>query len=272
MAEHGAKEVGIGAVAVVDALGFRAARTKHAVGDLVGSIRRVRDRMQSGAQLDSMFGIAETTVAAFSDAIIVAACPPEYEGRRPPGGSDLPMLVGHLAGSVSTLVTEAASASVPLAYRGCVAAGSLTVVDDIFIGNAIDEAAEFAEQALAAVVWLAPSAVFARRGRPQSMVLLEWDVPLRDRGPLRTLVVNPFFSVPLDDDDSIFIKKMEAVECALLKPFDASQSVDVALKRQYTEAFLREARRFSVEMMPDARRSRDALLASLQDDDDLERP
>lgn len=257
--------LGFGAVAVVDALGFRAARKIHGLEDLIGCIRRVRTRTQNNAGLDSLFGIAETTVAAFSDAVILASRPPEYDGREA-RDADLSMLVGHLAGAVATLVTEAVSAGAPLAYRGCLAAGRLTVVDEIFIGDAIDEAAEFAEQALAAVVWLAPSAVAARKDHAGSMVLLEWDVPLRDRGTLRTLVVNPFFALPAVDDDT-FTKRMDQAELALLKPFDASSSVDVALKRQHTMAFLKEARRFSLEMLPQARRHYAGILSSMQDDD-----
>jgi hypothetical protein len=55
------------------------------------------------------------------------------------------------------------------------AAGSLAVADDIFVGEAIDEAAELSEQAMAAVVWLAPSAVAALAKKRRSKMVLEQD-------------------------------------------------------------------------------------------------
>jgi hypothetical protein len=202
----------------------------------------------------------------------MAARAPEYEGRQP-SDDDLARLVGHLAGSVSTLVNQAVSAQAPLAYRGCLAAGRLVVVDEVFIGDAIDEAAEFAEEALAAVVWLTPSAVAARGALPPSMPLLEWDVPLRDRGALRTLVVNPFFAgVPAVSDDAVVAARLDQVEAALLKPFGQSTAIDVALKRQHTVAFLREARAHTLKLMPAARREHAGLLASMKDDDEAEEP
>lgn len=257
-----------GAVAVVDALGFKAARQAHGVERLFDAVRRVRSNSAKGAELDNIMGVAETTVAAFSDSVILATMPISRGATGTPSVPE-PYLIEHLAASVSSLVASAAFGSAPLAYRGCIAAGSLAVADDIFVGEAIDEAAELSEQSMAAVVWLAPSAVAALVKRRSKMVLVEWDVPLHGRGSLRTLVVNPFFStVLLSQDDELISKRMDEVESTLLLPFESSRALDVTLKRQHTAAFLRVAREFSLKTMPEALKDAENLLSSFGSESD----
>jgi hypothetical protein len=260
MAEPERVELGQGAVAVVDALGFKEARRMHGVQKLVSSVKNARRRMAADAELGNLLGAEEVLTAAFSDTVIIASVANNLEG------------VGHgverLAGATSALVTDAALGVAPLAYRGCIAAGPLLVVDDIFVGDAIDEAAQWYEQALAAVVWLTPSAraaVSAPRSKP---ALVEWDLPLRDRGPLTVLAVNPFFAtVLLRRTDDEIRAGIDQVTKALLQPFETSMAVDVILKQQHTAAFLRAARHHALAVLPQVREDWHSAMTALEAED-----
>ena len=94
-----------GAIAVVDALGFKEARKTHGVDRLVEAVRKVRSDSANGANLDNIMGVAETTVAAFSDTVILASMPISSGAAGYPSSTE-PWLVEHLAASVSSLVTS----------------------------------------------------------------------------------------------------------------------------------------------------------------------
>jgi hypothetical protein len=89
-----------GAIAVVDALGFKEARKTHGVQRLVDAVRKVRSDSSNGADLDNIMGVAETTVAAFSDTVIIATMPIPSEATAAPSSVE-PWLIEHLAASVS---------------------------------------------------------------------------------------------------------------------------------------------------------------------------
>ncbi|HVY32589.1 MAG TPA: hypothetical protein VHB79_38895 [Polyangiaceae bacterium] len=233
--------LGEGTAAVLDVLGFKAARRTHGVEKLVSAVRRLRQHMEMDEGVRQIFGGTSTTTAAFSDSVILtkAAGQLDADGTR----ETLSQTVEHTAAAAAQLVTDAISGDVPLPFRGCIAAGPLLVFGDIFVGDAIDAAAEFAEQALAAVVWLAPSALKALSAsrRRSILMLVEWEVPLRG-GRIETLVVNPFWqSALLTPTQENAEAEFAELTTKLLAPFDGVDALDVAQKRQNTASFLRHA-------------------------------
>ena len=157
---------------------------------------------------------------------------------------------------VSTLCAAAATAAdarVPLAYRGCIAAGELAVSGSFFVGEAIDEAATWHEKADAAITWVTPSARASASLDP-SIYLMEWPVPLKSGGAVRCLTVNPFWIEPIAGaalEGGDVTTEIDELAERLRVPFASSAEVDVVRKRQLTEDFLSEARSYTLSRIPE---------------------
>jgi hypothetical protein len=166
-----------GAVAIVDALGFKGIWNHYEPAQIVSAIRRVQDIVASAAATKNRYAVAfqlfESRAAAFSDTMVFTAQPVVGDG------GDLGSAVTAVADLVSTLINAASQGPVPLAYRGCIAAGKFFSTESLFVGEAVDEAAEWSERADAAVVWLAPSACRARREVATDPGFMTWSVPLK---------------------------------------------------------------------------------------------
>lgn len=238
--------LGTGAAAVMDVLGFKAARKVHGVTRLVSAVRRFRDQVERTSKHHGEFGRGAITTATVSDTVIMA----RQAGETDPEGAlvTLGATVQQIAMAASILVTTAAAGTPSLAFRGCIAAGSLVVADgDIFVGDAIDEAAELAEQAMAAMVWLAPSARAVLEKEAATLSLLEWPVRLHDRGEVTVLVVNPFWlSAAMAGSAQGAEQTLRALLVLLMRPFAASNAIDVVQKRQNTEQFLEYAKELTI--------------------------
>jgi hypothetical protein len=124
-------KMGEGAVAIADALGFReAARTPEGAQGLVEAVRETRKVTSTETDLNNLLGEAHIHYAAVSDTIILAC---------QPYSSTMAQAVARVASSVVSMQAAAARTRLPLAYRGCLAAGPLYVAeDDLFVGKAID--------------------------------------------------------------------------------------------------------------------------------------
>ncbi len=233
-------EMGEGAVVVADALGFRdAARSPEGVAGLVATISQTRDATSRDATLTNLGGEAHVSYAAVSDTIVMAA------ETRSVTRADA---IAAVANSVVTMLSVAATTPLPLAYRGCLAAGPLFVAEkDLFVGKAIDEAAQWYERALSAIVWLTPSAADAIKDRRDDFgpLFVDCELSIRDLGTVPVVAVNPFFVVARDR----LIRGPEAMhrdDCVpwlgrLLAPFQRSSALDVVLKRENTNRFLQRA-------------------------------
>lgn len=238
----------LGAVAVIDALGFKGIWQKHSLSSVLQTLRRVRTTALSWSNLRTHFGdqsLPETYATLFSDTVAVVTL--VEESSEPKAAQT--KAVRHLAQTVAAVVAGAAENDVPLVYRGTIAVGQCFVDPDdlIIIGEAVDEAAALMNRADGAFIWLSPNAATWVSLDEADRVIEIWDrllprysVPLKDGRTVATRVVNPFFHLRGADTD------MEKIELTYRR-FMESPELDVALKWQNTKAFLQHLR--SIERM-----------------------
>jgi hypothetical protein len=134
----------------------------------------------------------------------------------------------------SEVVRAAADGPIPLALRGAIAFGQFMMQAQSMLGPAVDEAAECEKLAEAAIVYCAPSALQVLEElraplRPGPFV--HWGVPLRGGRAYETFAVAPW-----DRDADV----TSTVWTAIKDTFDRRR-MDVELKRQRTQQFLRHA-------------------------------
>lgn len=227
------------AVALLDALGFKEARKKHGADALIATVQATRSGAASDSEIEAMFGAQPVEIAALSDTLVMTRA-------STPRERDAESAICQLAERVAQLICDATTRKVPLPYRGCIAFGPLVATDGIFVGEPIDTAAEWYNEAAAAVVWLTPDA--NTRISRNDFALVEWTVPLRGRGTLLTHVVNPFWTLINEHTSQVDTQKLRALQRLLLAPLLASTAVDVVQKHQNTAAFLEVARRSSLDM------------------------
>ncbi|MEI9948660.1 MAG: hypothetical protein WDO74_06660 [Pseudomonadota bacterium] len=92
----------------------------------------------------------------FSDSLMITAVPVQ-DGEVASDSTLLAAVVGHVA----SVIVSGLEGELHLTYRGCIALGEFAAVDEFFVGPAIDEAAQWADTANMAAVWLRPSAAEA---------------------------------------------------------------------------------------------------------------
>jgi hypothetical protein len=246
-----------GAVAILDALGFKGIwKTPHPSW-IVESLSKARNAARRRAKFENTFGSQRMNVATFSDTIVITTQPEEPSGR--------PLFaLTHAAAGVC-----ASKGRVPLAFRGCITVGKVLVSEDVFIGDAMDEAAQWYEAANASLVWLTPAAA-AKHGivSETDLEVMPWEVPLKGGVTLETLVVNPFSVVAHASDeyqDDTIDQRLDELEARLLARLRLSAQIDVVAKRQNTMRFLREARAYTLRKLPAFQRFvLEALGASLE--------
>lgn len=238
----------IGAVALVDALGFKGIWKRFPSEKVLRFLARARERAIKDAVLRQIFNNQHLSVIAFSDTLLLVAFPrdgaPEDEG--------LADAIEAIASTVSFLQitgTGGEEDEPKLAYRGCVAVGEVSVGGGLFVGEAVDEAAEWYEKADAGLVWLTPSAARAAAPSAEDKVpsLVPFDIPLKT-GNLSGLVVNPFLVQATQSYGTS--GSLDTLEQRLLKPFGESNAVDVAIKRQHTARFFSVAKAATTAALP----------------------
>jgi hypothetical protein len=223
-----------GAVAVTDALGFRqAARTPEGAAGVVETVAATRRATSHETVLNNLAGDVHIHYAAVSDTIFLAA------STR--GSLELCDTIAGVAASVVSQITTAAGARLPLAYRGCLASGKLAVAeDDLFVGEAINEAAQWYELAQAAIVWLTPAAtatIWARR-HDYGPLFVEFELPIRDLGTVAVTAINPFYVVVREDLIRWPSTPLNSPELAkwhdtLMAPLHRSDSLDAPRPTSY---------------------------------------
>jgi hypothetical protein len=141
------------------------------------------------------------------------------------------------AGFVANVLREATASPPSLSYRGCISYGEFELSDHFIVGPAVDEAAESMDLAQGAFVWLTPSALREATqpgvyiGPVGNVPLVPYGVPMKGGDTFNTFAVSP-----LDHRGT----REEAIGMTrrILETF--SGGLDVAIKRQNTEQFLRE--------------------------------
>jgi hypothetical protein len=227
-----------GLVALIDALGFRGIWSEFSEDQLLGTLHRVRDEIR---QQDP-----DIHVRLLSDTFVLASSLPPDD---PDPGDSGYWLTFRFMRALAGVQATAALSTPPLLYRGCIAHGSVLIDGDFIVGQAVDEAAEWMEQADGAFIWLAPSALaLYNAGQSFRMaersVALEYDVPLRNGRTVRTLAVNPLAGYPSDGSmnrtEHLHRVLADKLSLAFHRP-RGRMHVDVFIKKQRTEAFLEAA-------------------------------
>jgi hypothetical protein len=250
-----------GAVAFMDALGFKGIWRRHrhdAVLDKLRCLRTAAELAKDEAVKERRIVIAETnrSLATFSDTIFFAcsatSLPEAQTEVGVAGGQFAETTEVEFAGLAVTsavlahVIAEATHAPVPLAFRGAIAFGEYSAEEEFVIGPAVDEAAAAHEAADAAVVWFCPSAMAVLDGfRPpptpiqklqdleRKYIARDCDVPLKQGRRFRTAVVQPFAAVESTKIESCIERTLSTFQ---------SNDVDVAVKKQNTRVFLQWAR------------------------------
>jgi hypothetical protein len=232
----------VSAVALMDALGFREIWQRHDPGEVVAAISRVRsdassmkDWSDKGGLHDFRLGRAPRLhVGWFSDTLYIVAQGPIVGGPPPEENRQkqlLEVLVDVVVKAVGTCIQHAAEGPVPIAFRGVVTVGDAVATDDnIYLGPAINEAAELYERAEGAFVWLSPAASRFADDDLQSAVVT-YPVPLKGGQTLDTWVCSPFINTVPRSNAGGPIRR--GIENAM-----AGDRPDVVVKRQNTMRFL----------------------------------
>jgi hypothetical protein len=228
-----------GALLMMDALGFKGIWDRRDANDVIETLQKLQTELQEHcANYLAQSGpgrhrMTDYRVEFLSDTVVIGVSVMAESAVR----DIVPVLLAcRLA---SRLMRSAASAKVPLAYRGCLALGDFRMDGSFIIGPAVDEAAEAMNAAEGAFVWLAESAfassLWAVRNRTgDELMLVEYDVPLKGGNSYRTLAVSPFERTTPAAERKLIATSIEGT-------FGDSRTVDRMLKRQKTSQFLQHA-------------------------------
>ena len=219
-----------GAVALIDALGFRGIWGRHKPDEVLTALRNTKDWFE--ARIKEQFSSQpwmQCEVAFLSDTIAVSMALAESTDNREA------MSVLYLADVISWVLDRVLRSDVVLAYRGAIAVGSYEVSPHFLIGQTIDEAASAHELAQGAFIWLTPGArdYVARwlKPQPHNTHLVNFDVPLKGGNSFNTYTVSPLEQARGESDAGVLARN-------LLATFPNS-NVDIAVKRQNTMRHLR---------------------------------
>jgi hypothetical protein len=244
-----------GAVAIVDALGFRGIWRRYEADVILGRLKGLaattadaeRDlRTKAVPNPGNAIEFVQTAFLSDSVAIAVALKDPEVirgNLRRMLGAEtelnnftnerlDAACLTS-LADMVGRLQERALLTEPRLMYRGCIGFGAFAFEDNFLVGEAVDEAAAGLDAAQGAFVWMAPAARTAMLAYPSDMMfpMLLYPVPLKGGDTYKTFCVVPF--KPTHTPQERVILRGAAAET-----FMRTRSIDVAVKAQNTLQFL----------------------------------
>lgn len=220
-----------GAIALIDALGFRRIWERHKPDDVLSALKAMKDRMEGRikAQFSSQPWM-QCEVAFLSDTIAISMALEEATQNR------MAMSVLYLGDVISWILEDTLRSSIPMAYRGAIAIGSYEVSPHFIIGPAVDEAAATYELAQGAFIWVTPRAhaEIARwlKDQPHNTHLVKYDVPLKTGDVFRTYTVSPLEQAQNEHDAHVLARN-------LLTIF-SDPRIDVAIKRQHTSRHLCE--------------------------------
>lgn len=214
-----------GAVALIDALGFRGIWGRHKADDVLTELKTMKDWMEG--RVKNQFSSQpwmQCQVAFLSDTIAVSMALDESTKDR-----DV-LSVLYLCDIISWVLDRMLRSSIPLAYRGAIAIGSYEVSPHFLIGQAVDEAAGAHNLAQGALIWLTPAArdhvAHWLQPQPHNTHLVKFDVPLKNGDAFNTYTVSPLEQARDANDANMLTQR-------LLATFLGS-NMDVAVKRQNT--------------------------------------
>jgi len=219
-----------GAVALIDALGFRGIWGRHDAEVVLSELRTMKDWMEG--RIRDQFSSQpwmQCDVAFLSDTIAVSMALSESTKDR------AALSAVYLGDVISWVLDRVLRSKVPLAYRGVIAVGHYEVSPHFLIGQAIDEAAGARDLAQGAFVWLTPNArdevALWLKDQPHNTHLVKFDVPIKGGDTFNTYTVSPLEQARGEEDANRQTR-------TLLGTFSSS-SMGVAIKRQNTARHLR---------------------------------
>lgn len=247
-----------GAVAVLDALGFKGIWKRYDPARVLASLKLSSVAAQGQTNfLNKMFAEekmrVKADIVAFSDTVFLIATADD-EGGPLEGVDDL-MAVTAVCGGAATLSLFAALMDPPILYRGAVTVGAFASIERTFlVGQAIDDAASLEKEPEGAIIMVDPSAI-PRPPLPRaSFVIKDYDVPIKGGRVLTTDVVNPFSGARAIEHLD-FVKNAarrhglvegtpvnDIIAHCYNAAFGENRSLDVEIKRQNTQRLLLAAR------------------------------
>jgi hypothetical protein len=221
-----------GAVALIDALGFRGIWSRHTPDAVLNEMKSVKNWFET--RIKDQFATQpdfHCDVAFLSDTIAVSMA---FDGEIKQGQHREALCVLYLGDVISWVLDRVLRSEIPFAYRGAIAIGEYEVSPHFLIGQAIDEAAAAHELAQGAIIWLTPAA----RDRVADWLrvqpgthMVKFDVPLKGGDTLNTYTLSSL-------EQAKSVNDAELLTHNLLTTF-SSQSIDVAVKRQNTIRHMR---------------------------------
>ena len=246
-----------GALAFIDALGFKGIWRRNDVAKDPTKVLRKLHAIESNLAEDMRYDHEGTipkrvldalarsmTVALFSDTVVIAVDEDigpvklRHDGialRSPQMASEMQRAatLTVACNMARNVIRAMAARPAPLAMRGAIAWGEFALRSSFVVGPAVDDAAEAAVLADAALVWLAPSALAHAAILPESSSLPSWPVPMKSGSVFRSRCVSPF-------DLKMTAAETVRLTRSILKTFGPLR-VDIQIKRQNTQLFLERA-------------------------------
>lgn len=213
-----------GAVAVIDALGFRGIWRRYPPEAVIENMQSIKNQLekdlreigdQSKIQFDATF---------LSDTIIVGLSLSENDFR------EKALSIIYVTDILTRILAWSARSSTPLSYRGAVSYGRYRIEPSFIVGEAIDEATSYHESAQGAVVWLLPNTkdIVADwlKDEPKNTHLVKFNVPLKNGDTFHSYTISPIVQAS-DVRDAI------ELTLKILGTFK-STNVDISIKKQNT--------------------------------------
>lgn len=215
-----------GAVAMIDALGFRGIWARQSPEILLDNMSMLQIQVKKDLEAIATQPDMQFEATFLSDTIVVALALPETIPDRQA------LSIIYVSDIVGRILNYSARSTTPLTYRGVVTYGQYELRPQFILGKAIDEAASYHELAQAAVVWLLPHARdlvtewLCRRTKPGNTHFVSFGVPMKNGDEFRSYTVSPIVQTR-DEGDA------NGLVASLIETFD-SPVVDVAIKKQNT--------------------------------------
>ena len=213
-----------GAVAVIDALGFRGVWRRYAPETVIENMQKIKIQLEKDLKNIGSQSKMKFDATFLSDTIIIGLSLPEDEDK----GKALSII--YVTDILTRILAWSARSSTPLSYRGVVSYGKYIIEPSFIVGEAIDEAANYHESAQGAVVWLLPSTKNRvedwLKDQPKNTHLVRFNIPLKNGDKFHSYTVSPIVQA-LDVQDAV------ALTIKILGTFN-SNNVQVAVKKQNT--------------------------------------
>ncbi len=235
-----------GAIGMIDALGFKGI-WGSATAPSLDAWNTLRDAQAGAAKLSSRWAVifrkadkglpeevveriagASIDVRLLSDTLVIAASAPELPARPMQKIVDQHLSV-LVCISVCQAIQTAATATLPIAFRGAISVGQFLVDGNLLLGPAVDQAAEFMQMPDGAFSLLVPGSPKPLKALRDNGGICWHRVPLLDGRHLGAWTVNPYLFCDSDERSKIRKGLRQAMK---------SDRLDVVIKRQSTLKFL----------------------------------